>query len=415
MKVLFISNLYPPNTIGGYERLCYDVTSAFVYRNMQVDVLTSSYGGRHMNYSGQSIDRSLKLLATEGNIYQPFSCSPGELARFNEQNVSLLKEKVKAQRPDILFVWNLHFFDRSLLDAIQQTGCKVLFLLTDNWMISFLNASFWGYYFSEYVHGNSSFRGRLQMALRRLLNKYRSNAEFRIRGYAIFASRFMQELYTEAGLRFAGSTIIHNGVHLDCCEGDTFTDRKSLLRHGELRLLIAGRIVDMKGVHTAIQALPHVISALPGFRIKLTILGEGQDRQYLKQLNDLIHDLDISDHVEFMSPVSEGELFAFFQKYDLYLFPSLYEPFSLTLIHALASGIPTIASDAGGNKEIVHHRKTGLLFAKGNAMKLSDAIVELVRNSEMRVSISLAARQLARDYTFEKMVSRIEDYIATVQ
>ena len=55
-----------------------------------------------------------------------------------------------------------------------------------------------------------------------------------------------------------------------------------------------------------------------------------------------------------------------FEEHDIYVFPSLYEPFSLTLIHALACGIPTAASRVGGNVEIVRDGVSGVLFKKGD-------------------------------------------------
>lgn len=221
----------------------------------------------------------------------------------------------------------------------------------------------------------------------------------------------MKEFYTRAGVTFSCSTVIYHGVNLSGHGDDQYTDRLSFLNQRELRLLFAGRIVELKGVHTAVKALPAVIRALPELRIKLTLLGAMEDQEYIIRLKEVIRKFDLSAYVEFLPPVKESKLFELFQKYDLYLFPSLYEPFSLTLIHALASGIPTISSDAGGNKEIVRHQETGLLFSKGNSVELSNAIVELARNPKLREFISYSARKTADNYTFERMVDQIADYL----
>jgi len=422
MKILFISNLYPPNTVGGYERLCYRVAEALAGRSHQVSVLTSNYGGKVQSYPNQSIDRSLKILASDENIYQALNCSQEESSQINLRNVARFNERVLNEEPDILFVWNLYFFDRSLLAAIQGTGRKSVFLLTDNWLISSLNAPFLEWYFAECVLSNSPFNNRKFATLKRVLKGFRyrflsrvnRKAKFPILGAAIFASNFMKELYTQAGITFSSSTVIYHGVNLIDPEDDQYADRLCLLNRRELRLLFAGRVVELKGAHTVIEALPSVIRALPELRVKLTVLGERQDQEYVKRLKELIRKLDVSAHVEFRPPVSELELFKLFQMHDLYLFPSLYEPFSLTLIHALYSGIPTIASDAGGNKEIVHSGETGLLFSAGNALELSNAVVKLVRNPEVRGALSHSARKVARNYTFERMVKQIEGYLGSV-
>ena len=63
MRVLFVSNLYPPNVVGGYERLCFEVASAFAARGHEVAVLTSGHGGGVAEYPGQTIRQALRLLA----------------------------------------------------------------------------------------------------------------------------------------------------------------------------------------------------------------------------------------------------------------------------------------------------------------------------------------------------------------
>jgi glycogen(starch) synthase len=114
-------------------------------------------------------------------------------------------------------------------------------------------------------------------------------------------------------------------------------------------------------------------------------------------------------------PVAEDELFELFQSHDIYLFPSLYEPFSLTLIHALNAGIPTIASNVGGNPEIIHHMQTGMLFSKGHAQKLAKAVVKLATDDILRQSISENARKMAHRYTFGHMLGEVEHLLEKLQ
>ena len=110
-------------------------------------------------------------------------------------------------------------------------------------------------------------------------------------------------------------------------------------------------------------------------------------------------------------PVQETELFKLFQEYDIYLFPSLYEPFSLTLIHALQAGIPTVASDVGGNPEIVFHEQTGLLFRQADAKHLAAQVVKFVHNKNLRVTVSSRAQDHASQFTFNRMINQIESYL----
>ena len=406
MKILFITNLYPPNIVGGYERLCFDVVSGLAARGHQTIVLTSDYGGKEDGFRGQRVERSLKLFATNGNIYQPFECAPEDRAAINAHNSETLVKIVERDQPQVVFVWNLYFLDPSLLETIERLKLSIVYFLTDNWLIAFLNPVFIQDYFARKVFG-SQIEPVFDATIKGW-TKGQGNPSFRIRGHAIFASRFMRDLYTEAGFRFKGNAVIYHGVNLPERPGIDFVDRRQFIQDGEIRLLVAGRIVEIKGVHTAIEALSLVSRMLPDIKLRLTILGNDQDRPYLQKLHDQIAQLGVSNMVDFAMPVAEDELFELFQNHDIYLFPSLYEPFSLTLIHALNAGIPTVASSVGGNPEIVHDMQTGMLFSKNHAQELAGAVVKLATDDIMRQSISENARNVAHRYTFEHMLVEVE-------
>lgn len=409
MRILFISNLYPPNTVGGYERLCGDVAAELARRDHRISVLTSDHGGKEQGYPGQRIERSLLLSREKGDINKPLTCSPGERAQINAHNVRAVERMLADEQPDIVFVWNLLFTDVSLLNAVRDAKRNTVFLLTDFWLIQFHNAKFVKYYLAEQLYPHTITDIDRFKSEQRLAKCKRTS----IQGRAIFASDFMRRLHTEAGLGFSDSTVIHHGVNASPSGALPSVDRSGLVQAPELRLLYAGRVTYVKGVHTVVQALPEVIQALPELRVKLTILGLVQDRSYLESVRRLIDAGGLTDRVEFRPPVEETELIDVFQTHDVYLFTSLYEPFALTLIHALRAGIPAIVSDTGGNTEMVRHRENGLLYAKGDPGKLAAAIVELGRNRLLCQTLSRAARRHAGDYTVERMVDRVEAYLAS--
>jgi glycosyltransferase involved in cell wall biosynthesis len=413
MRILFVSNLYPPNVVGGYERLCHEVASAMVERGHEVTVLTSSYGGRSCDYPGQTIFRSLELLADSASIYQPFAGDAATREAVNGRNVAAVRRVVEASAPDVIFAWNLFFLDRSVLTELTGTGRRVVVMLTDNWLLAALDAPLVSQFFQDHVFGGLTFPPAHLRGWRRLLGRWSrpSTPRFSLPCDAVFGARFMRDFYEAGGVAFRGSRVIHNGVRLQDFPTVRFADRSRTQDERELRLLFAGRVVDLKGVHTAIEALAHLPVESGRPRATLTIVGDRQDRAYDARLQELIGRLGCSDRVTFLPPVSEGELFDLFQGFDAYLFPSLYEPFSLTLIHALAAGIPTVAAMAGGNGEIVSHGRSGLLFRKGDPLDLARAVTRLRDRPRLRQRLSLGARRVARHFTFDRMADGMERYL----
>ncbi len=415
MRILVLSNLYPPNVIGGYERLCFEVTAGLAELGHEMVVLTSRYDGQPADYSRQTVYRTLDLV-TGPDIYTPFAGTPDQREEINRRNLQTLAETLERTRPDVVFAWNLFFLDASILHALEASPVRTVVMLTDNWLLVMRNPVFVSEFFRKFVHGSgnfspqSSWRRRLA-ALKEIFGRAgprrnRSSLE------AIFGAAFMHDLYEAGGVTFNRYRIIHNGVRQVQRDQAAFRDCARWVEPDTLRLLFAGRLVDLKGAHTAVAAMPLLEPASCGVtRVQLTILGDAQDAAYQQQLAAAIAQSGRSSDIVLRPTVAEHELFELFQANDIYLFPSLYEPFSLTLIHALACGIPTVASRVGGNPEIVQDGRSGLLFDKGDPQDLADAVRRLARDPSLRVRLSQGGRAAAAGFTFERMVTEMTRFL----
>src|SRR4051812_38154383 len=120
MRVLVLSNLYPPNVVGGYERLCFDVASALAAQGHGITVLTSRYGGKVADYPGQTIIREWDLL-TGADIYVPYAGTAEERERINRSNLETLRRVMHQASPEVVFAWNLFFLDAGVLDALEHS------------------------------------------------------------------------------------------------------------------------------------------------------------------------------------------------------------------------------------------------------------------------------------------------------
>ena len=419
MRILILSNLYPPNVVGGYERLCFEVTNGLAAAGHDMVVLTSRYGGQVENYAGQRILREWDLL-TGPDIYTPFPGTPEDRTAINGRNQETLSRVLAEERPDVVFAWNLFFLDASLLEALHQTGIRTVVMLTDNWLLVMRNPLFVHRFFQDVVFGDQPApapppapRHGLLARLKAVWAPQAVDAAPQTGLEAVFGSAFMRDYYAAGGARFARTKVIHNGVRQQDYAGALPPDRRSLVCPGTLRLLFAGRLVDLKGAHTAVAALRLLEPAALGvLRVTLTLLGDAQDTAYMAQLATSIEVSGRAANIELLPSVRESALPALFNAYDLYLFPSLYEPFSLTLIHALALGIPTIASAAGGNVEIVREGESGALFRKGDPASLAAAISRLATDGTLRARLAEGGQRVASGFTFERMVSEMAAFLS---
>jgi glycogen synthase len=403
MKILFLSNLFPPNQIGGYEVLCARVAGLIARRGHEVHVLTSCYGGKISTAAGMTVSQGLRLLCGD-TIYQPFA--KGDIRRqvVSDDNEIVTRAVVQRINPDVIFVWNLHGLQKEYFDMIGLLGIPVVCMLTDNWLAAMMAPDFIATYFKRHVYGDKP-GGKLVPA----------DTMRTVRASAIFGARYMQDLHAAAGLGFSNATVIHNGVDLSDQLTRPRKTRRDLINgaDGPVRLLFAGRLVRLKGAHTVIEAMGDLKRRFNSLRhaFSLSMVGDGTDAEYFAHLKSVAEQLDLAEQITFMSQVPEVELPKLFDEHDIYVFPSLYEPFSLTLIHAMASGIPTVASAVGGNVEIIDDRRTGLTFAPGDAHDLAGMIELLATDAELREHVSVEGRAAAAQFTVTRLVDQMEDYL----
>ena len=148
--------------------------------------------------------------------------------------------------------------------------------------------------------------------------------------------------------------------------------------------------------------------------MRLTLLGDTRDTAYVERLQREVAASPCANRIDIRPAVPEDSLPELFAEHDIYVFPSLYEPFSLTLIHALACGIPTAASRVGGNVEIVHDGVSGVLFKKGDPADWPVRCTVSRRDPQLRVAVALGGRQAATQFTFEGMVNGMEGFLKEI-
>jgi glycosyltransferase involved in cell wall biosynthesis len=415
MKILVLSNLYPPYYVGGYEKLCFEVTERLRKLGHDTYILTSNYRMKGHNPKETRVSRKLFLFANRNNIYSPIFLEETKRKNQSLRNSEILKKTCANLKPNVIFIWNLYFLDNKFLETIESLNVPAVFLLSDNWLVTQINPAFTTNYFSKNI---TFLKSHLVLnCAKKIINFFKkSKSDFRkVSGVAIFPSKFMQEFYKEAKFKFEGGNIIcHHGVIPLNQNHVLIPNRIKLLGDSNVKLLFAGRVVEIKGLHIVLESIKKLNENFKDKRFLLEIVGDIKDQEYLRKINIMIKTLQIKEFINLRGPVKECDLLSLFNSHDIYLFPSLYEPFSLTLIHALQSGIPTIASSVGGNLEIVKHKKNGLLFNPHDPKDLINKIIMMTNSNKLRSNISKLSIASTKALTVTNMTKKIETILMKV-
>ena len=135
----------------------------------------------------------------------------------------------------------------------------------------------------------------------------------------------------------------------------------------ESLVLLVGRLVYEKGFQVALEALPEIIERLPNTRF--VVAGSGTHEQELRRQAE---ELGLMEHGTFVGWIGDDVLHSLYRIADVCVVPSIYEPFGLVALEAMASSCPCIVADTGGLREVVPHDEVGLRFRARDPESLAE-------------------------------------------
>jgi len=399
MRILVISNLYPPHCIGGYETHCERTVNGLRALGHEMRVLTSDYVSAK---DEPGIMRRLRIHGMFGHPWLPFF----KLAKLERRNNGVVGEALREFKPDIVFAWNCSGLSKSILLTLRRSGVPTAFCVCDHWIARSAEADVW----SKWWNGaNAPLRVRLLRAALKLAGVRRrwdamaptgSVREIDLRR-AYFCSRALRDLTAAAGFAVAGRGVIHCSI-----DARRFFKPVKSPEAPMQRLLYAGRLHPDKGPMTALHAMARLRDKLDG---RLTVCGKGEPA-YEAELKEFVNQNNLP--VSFMEATADGmpEVYA---AHDALLFTSEWaEPFALTPLEAMASGLPVITTMTGGSAEIFRNGENALTFETGDDADLARQILALDRDRAARARIAAAGQAEALARFDEPIILRqVEDFL----
>lgn len=231
--------------------------------------------------------------------------------------------------------------------------------------------------------------------------------------WVVVSHEIAHEWQHELGLPTERITVVPNGIDTarfcpDPAARQVVRQRLDIPPDAPL-LLSVGRLEQEKGAHIAIQAVKMLLPRFPALR--LLIAGEGSYRAALEPLV-----AQTNGAVSLLGYVPNQRVPELLAASDIFLMPSLcHEAFPLTIVEALAVGLPVVASRVGGIPTAIEDGRNGLLVPMGSARALAQAVERLLKDEALRGSMAEAALQSARQrFSIGHMVDATEQVLLAV-
>ena len=397
MKILIVTNYYPPYFVGGYELGCRDVVEKLSARGHTLRILTGIYGVERGTVEPEpDVDRLLSLVSILSAASRPVRMSIVKECR-------IFRRVVKDFSPDVIYFWNQSDLCYWLSPCAHLMGQKSVFFISDT--------TFTAWRVGAWLQScmNTQPDARHQSFIRAFFGE-----TWLVKGYPVihrqpchFASAFLENYAYRAGIGVSDtlSEVIHWGTDVS-----RFNNLPAPVHWPPHKLLYVGQVIPQKGVHTAIEALA-ILARKPGFAdMTLSIAGGSSNPDYEKRLRTLPANLGIADKVRFFGKLSGSDLPGIYREHDILIFPSMWEePFAITPLEAMASMLPVAGTLTGGSGELFRNRETAMTFEPGDAASCAAAIEELYADRKLFESIRQRAFKVVTSrHTIDGMVDRIE-------
>ncbi len=365
MNILLITNLYPPQELGGYGRCMADFCWGLIKLGHKVRVLASNapyLGPNNEGPNGEEVNRSLELKGSFENRVTIIE-NINTRKSIDDKNKRVITAFLRDGIWDGILIGNIDLLGPEILPLLTSTGLPVLH------HIGFVAAPY------EPID-------------------YPRNKNYKL----ISASKAVREEMIKAGLPITNSPVVYPGARIDLlgmkATGRSLPELPNKYLQKPLKVCFAGLLMGSKGAHTLIEALVYLHRQ--GINIQANLAGREYDAGYIRHLELLLQKSGLEGLVRFVGELKREQLARFFRIHHACVFPSIYpEAFGIVGAEAMASGLVLLTSGVGGAKELIEDNKSGILFPPGDSLYLANSLARLIFEPKLIESLALAGKEIA--------------------
>jgi len=216
----------------------------------------------------------------------------------------------------------------------------------------------------------------------------------------------------QAGISEDRILIIPNGIDIaenKCNQNESESLReKHGIKRNDIVIGFVGRMDEVKNLTLLVRSFSQVKSKISN--VKLLLIGSGPEE---KRIKELVSELLISESVIFTGWIEAPN--QYYQIMDIYVQPSFFEGMSNSIANAMLNQIPVVATNVGGNPDLVLHNETGFLVEPDNIKGLTESILKLAAQSDLRRSLGMKAAEYVKSkYPVNKMVQTYENIYSSL-
>lgn len=371
-RILVITNLLPPQEMGGYGRTVWEFCDLLIKRGHRLKILTADEPSLAKTPEPgferveRFVERSLQLFGEWGDGKTDIRVEGEALYALLLHNHTQIIEAVSDFRPDGCMLGNLDFLGWTFLGVLAEARLPLLHRM-----------------------GN------------------------RVTGYPV-KSTPQTPLYCLAGCsQWTNDAVLEQGHPIQRTEvlppGSPleYYYRAYLPDRDTLRICYAGLLMEYKGAHVLLEALSFLKKL--GLDFTCELAGDCRDTVYMQNLKNYVAENGLSEQVTFAGFLNKRGLSALYSRSNVLVFPSQFEePFGKSQIEAMAAGLLVVSSGTGGSTDIVKHGRNGLLFRKDDPRHLAERLVYLAHHPDVWEQLVMQGSKDAFRFTTLRSVEKIE-------
>jgi glycosyltransferase involved in cell wall biosynthesis len=397
VRVLVVSNLFPPIVRGGYEVECRDIVD---HLRGAHDVVVLSSDHRRAECPPQ--DGVLRVLPFADDDRAGILRAPVAAVRGKR----LMRRVLTEQRPDLVYVWNAAGLPFSALHVLHRSGVPVAYRVCEHWFGGIYD----GDLFMRFLTGRHRGVRNLWALAVRAVNRLPALRLGDHPPVPVAISWNGEFIRAAAGVPRVLAPALEDVVHPVNAASDALADAGGGPPTDPPTVLFVGRLEAQKGVGVAIRALAD-LERRHGTPAGLTVVGDGAPGAR-EDLEALAAREGVAARVRFTGALHGGALREAVARASAWVVPSTWdEPAPMVCIEAALAGVPVIASRVGGIPELLRDGDEALLFERGDHAGCADALATTLQGDGVAERVR-RARARGQELSHGPYLVAMDDFLA---